>query len=668
MTEHDKKTDILDFKNKPIQITSTDEWFGWDDSTFFDFEHPQDLPNQSEIDYDKLDDINENNIWFYYNNAETEEDRKKILDKPQIINYLQSYIIEQADYSHYESIYRIIEPRLTVHIFTPDFIKKYVSKISKYDQYKLFATMFNETKEKNKLLDAIMSNEELFSFFANEHHKMYSAVVLDQEHYLKLIEKIEKENLYSKFYMLSIDINFEDELLKEDYSIQTLSWLLDKVSKEAKSKFFQTDPRAPLTIPTIKEQVDSYITYGIKYGNHMIKHPDFFEMLKGPSLLRFRQLINILEDNCSDPHYIETKLQAYYETIIETYNPETKLFSCYDEILSDEDEYYKSQNDGYLVNSDVKWANGQKKEKYIDTTNKKLSELIVDYLFQDTIFNVWHNINQMLNYSRRLKDDECPVPKERLRFYELILKIDKISPEEKISIFHKLKNKNVNKVFYEDVRKTKDLAYKKIKEEMIDPTHPVYENQELTEKYGVTIMDLREEKFFMLVRTMNNYYVENASRRAASSYTLISDENTSTFGDEKIIYGYTDFDIDRVEHMFDFDSFSSAFEGSLNNSQGTTNHVNQILTADELANSAGYSEVIIKNQHTSEHQFDEMRPKFVVSKGEPTSIEIKASQLLNIPIVIIKEKKLHGGAHFITDETERYTSGASNEDERQAKR
>ena len=77
MTEHDKKTDILDFKNEPIQITSTDEWFGWDDSIFLDFEHPQDLPNQSKIDYDKLDDINENNIWFYYNNAETEEDRKK---------------------------------------------------------------------------------------------------------------------------------------------------------------------------------------------------------------------------------------------------------------------------------------------------------------------------------------------------------------------------------------------------------------------------------------------------------------------------------------------------------------------------------------------------------------------------------------------------------------
>ena len=666
MTE--QKIDALNFENEPIQTTSTEEWFGWDDDNFFEFEYQPEIPNQSKIDYDKLEDINENNIWFYYNNAETEEDRKKILNKPQIIKYLQNYIIEQADYSYYESIYMIIEPRLTVHIFTLDFIKKYISKISKYDQYKLFSTMFNETKDKNQLLDEIMSNEELFLFFAKEHHNMYSAVVLDKEHYLKLIEKIAKDNLYSEFYMLSIDKDFEDELLKEDYSIQTLSWLLDKVSKDAKSKFFQNDTRAPLIIPTIKEQVDSYIIHGIKYGSHMIKHPDFFEMLKGPSLLRFRQLINILEDNCSDPHYIETKLQEYYEKIIETYNPETKLFSCYDEILSDDEKYYESPNNGYLVNYEVKWSNGQNKEKYIDTTNKKLSELIVDYLFQDTIFNVWHNINQMLKYSRTLKEYESPVPKERLKFYELILKIDKISPEEKISIFHKLKSKNVNKVFYEDLRKMKDLAYTKIKEEMVDPTHPVYENQKLTEKYGVPIMDLREENFYMLVRTMNSYYKENSSRRAASSYTLISDENTSTFGDEKIIYGYTDFDIDRVEHMFDFDSFSSAFERSLNNSQGTTNHVNQILTADELANSAGYSEVIIKNQHTEEHQFDEMRPKFVVSKGEPTSLEIKAAQLLTIPIVIIKEKKLHGGAHFITDETERYTSGSSYEDERQAKR
>ena len=181
-------------------------------------------------------------------------------------------------------------------------------------------------------------------------------------------------------------------------------------------------------------------------------------------------------------------------------------------------------------------------------------------------------------------------------------------------------------------------------------------------------MDLRDEKYFMLVRTMNNYYEENAATRAASSYTLISNENTTTFGDDNIIYGYTDFEIDRVEHMFDFDSFSSAFAGSLNNSQGTTNNVNQILTADGLANSAGYSEVILKNNIAALRKFDEMRPKFVVAKNEPTPHDIKAAQLLNIPIVIIKEKSLSGHAHFIMDESERYTNGSYCEEQFQSNR
>ena len=648
-------------------LNDWDGWDDWDESSFLGFAE-QEISNLDKIDYDSLECIDENNIWLYYNNADSEENRKKLLANPQAIKYLQDFIIQQADYSYYDSLFGIIEPSQITHIFTPEYIKEYISKISRYDRYKLFATMFNHTKNSNELLDSILTNEELFKFFSKEYHQMYSAVVLDKEHYLKLIKRIEHDNLYDEFNMLHIDRGLEGELLKEQYPTKTLSWLLDKMTKESKSKFFQTDPRAPLTIPNLKKNLNSYIIHGIKYGSQMITHPDFFEMLKGPSILQFRQQINILEDNCDDPHYIETKLQKYYESLIETYDPKTKLFSCYDEILSDDDKYYESKHDGYLLNSEVKWANGQNRKKYIDTTNKKLSELIVDYLFQDTIFNVWHNINQMINFTKKLDEKEIPVRPEHLRFYELILRIDDIPPEEKISIFHKLKNKNINLIFYEDMRKTKDLAYSKIRESMIDPTHPIYENQELTEKYGVTTMDLRDEKYFMLVRTMNSYYEENAATRAASSYTLISDENTTTFGDDKIIYGYTDFEIDRVEHMFDFDSFSSAFAGSLNNSQGTTNNVNQILTAEELANSAGYSEVILKNTINAQREFDEMKPKFVVVKSEPTPNDIKAAKLLNIPIVIIREKTLEGSAHFIIDETERYTNGNYCEEQFQSNR
>ena len=667
MTEYDKIPTPLEVS---ISQPTNDwfEWSGWDDNSFFEFETPKEISTITQIDYDSLEDIDENNIWLYYNNAATEENRKKLLANPYVIKYLQDYIIKQSDYSYYGNLFGIIEPTQTTHIFTQEYIKEYISKINKYDRYKLFATMFNQTKNSNELLDSILNNEELFKFFSREYHHMYSAVVLDKEHYLKLIEKIEQNDLYNEFNMLHIDRALEEDLLSEEYSIKTLNWLLDKMTKEVKSNFFLTDSRAPLTIPNLKKNLNSYIVHGIKYGNQMITHPDFFEMLKGPSLLQFRQYINIVEDNCNDPHYIETKLKKYYESLIETYNPETKLFSCYDEILLDDDKYYESRNDGYLLNSEVKWTNGQNRKKYIDTTNKKLSELIVDYLFQDTIFNVWHNINQMINYTKNLDEKEMPVRLEHLRFYELILRIDDIPPEEKISIFHKLKNKNINLIFYEDMRKTKDLAYSKIKENMIDPTHPIYEKTELTEKYGVTTMDLRDEKYFMLVRTMNNYYEENAATRAASSYTLISNENTTTFGDDNIIYGYTDFEIDRVEHMFDFDSFSSAFAGSLNNSQGTTNNVNQILTADGLANSAGYSEVILKNKIAAQRKFDEMRPKFVVAKNEPTPHDIKAAQLLNIPIVIIKEKRLSGHAHFIMDESERYTNGSYCEEQFQSNR
>jgi hypothetical protein len=120
--------------------------------------------------------------------------------------------------------------------------------------------------------------------------------------------------------------------------------------------------------------------------------------------------------------------------------------------------------------------------------------------------------------------------------------------------------------------------------------------------------------------------------------------------------------------MFDFDSFSSAFSGSMNNSQGVTNNVNQIKTAEELANSGGYSEIILKNNEVGNKKYDEIKPDFVVVKNEPTPRDIKAAQQLNIPIVIIKEKRFVGSAHFILDESENYTNGNFYEEKFQANR
>lgn len=623
-----------------------------------------------EINYEN---ITINNLSYYLYGL-TQKEQEEIFENPKVIKIFQDYLIEEASYSHYNQLFEKYDPNLLKNVFTDEFIDEYKYEINEYQNYILFASMFTNTKDTNSLMDNILESDKLFDFFSEEYEKLYSAVSMDLKHYKKLIEKIEEKNYYDKYKYMNINgEELEKEILNEHYSQNTLCWLITTMSMKTKKDFYKNDPRAIQTLPTIKRYISSYLDNDMEFSSEIIKDPKFFEILKTPSILDFRKRINLLEDNNKYPYYIESQVKKYYEDLLSTYNQETKLFTCYEEILDDQDKYYEylRDHDNYLTGgATVIRENRRDKEKYIKTTNKKVSEIVVDYLFQDNIYNVWHNINQMINYISKLDEKISPVSKENLMFYKNILQIDKQSPEEKIDMLNKLKEKDINTMFYEDLRNTKDLAYKNIKENLIDPIDMKYEKIELTEKYAVPTYDLRDEEYFMLVRTLHSNYHEDYATRAASSYSLISNENTALFEEERsITYGYSSFDIDRVMHMFDFDSFSSAYATSIGGSKEATYHVNQISTPEEIANTSGYSEILLKNETKENGKFNEIKPNFIVVKEEPKEKDIEAAKQLNVPIVIIKEQlSKNGGIHFITDKTENYTQGSYEEDKRNEKR
>ena len=219
----------------------------------------------------------------------------------------------------------------------------------------------------------------------------------------------------------------EKEILNENYSKKTLNWLITKMSINTKKDFYKNDPRGIETIPSLKQHIDGYLENNIEFSENIIKDPKFFEILKTSSILNFRRRINLLEDNNKYPYFIESQVKKYYESILSTYNQETKLFTCYEEILEDQDKYYEylKDHDNYLTGgATVIRENRRNKEKYIKTTNKKVSEIVIDYLFQDNIYNVWHNINQMINYISKLDEKTSPVSKENLIFYKNILLVN----------------------------------------------------------------------------------------------------------------------------------------------------------------------------------------------------------------------------------------------------
>ena len=93
--------------------------------------------------------------------------------------------------------------------------------------------------------------------------------------------------------------------------------------------------------------------------------------------------------------------------------------------------------------------------EYIKLTSLKLSEIIIDSLFQENIYNVWFNIREMFRFNNNIQ----VLSENKEDFYTTILNFDTLSNKDKIKFYNTYRNKNINLMFYEDLRSVKDKSY-----------------------------------------------------------------------------------------------------------------------------------------------------------------------------------------------------------------
>ena len=164
-------------------------------------------------------------------------------------------------------------------------------------------------------------------------------------------------------------------------------------------------------------------------------------------------------------------------------------------------------------------------------------------------------------------------------------------------------------------------------------------------------------------------YEKDKSRRSSSSYSIISNNNTEVFGTGGIIYGYNTFNPDLVEHMYELDSHSYSFARTRNKSANTTDRPNRISKIEEIAETPGYNEIILKNEVVGKNKYNEIKPNFIVVIDKIDEKSIKESKRLNIPIIIVKKAiKKRTITNFNMDRTENYTTRDIMEEIRKSKR
>lgn len=606
------------------------------------------------------------------------EERKLALGDMRVQGYLKKIILKQGkSWEFCDDLFRYIEFSDIGFLFDEEFINDFFKKNINKKEYILFASAFNNSWNHNEIIDIIIENDNLFNFFKENFNYFYGSVTkLDSEHFKKLLNKINETDAYNYFSSLIISTENAMEIIKDEYPVNVLYWLINMFPRDVVNEFFLNDQRAELMIPYLRNgRIHNFMYNDIKFGERIVKNSEFFEILKCRSLVDFRNTINNIEDHCVDPYYIEEKRKEYYDQLIKSYQVESGLFKVYEEILNDKDLFNKYMfGDSYLLNKDPYLLNGDlfrisniTRENLLRVTNNKLSELVVDALFYDSIYNVWINIKELLRFNSYLDDNEKTLSNDSIKFYKLILDIDSVPSLKKIELYNKLKDKNINQVFYDDIRKTKNLAYNKIKNKLIKPLEcSKYENLEETRKNGVKTYDLRDKEFFMLVRCLGGVYNDFGRNRFGESYSIISNINTEVFlENDGIIYGYSGFDVERVIHMFEGDSFSTGFESKSN---FATSYPNRISTIEQLANSSGYSEILLKNEKVADKEYLSIKPDFIVVIDEVNERSIEASKSLNIPIVIISKNKKPYIDRLPNQNIDQYTIGLTHEEERKMQR
>ena len=575
------------------------------------------------------------------------KDRELILKNPLIKEKLKYYILEQ--YTDYKDLTKLKQKLTVVEIISLIDLQTIYELYNEdgIEKYKIFKYLCMDKKEALDLINYLLTNDELFlEFFKDTSFYKEVFSYLDCDLIIKIILKLNELNAkkYLYYFITYLSSDIQKKLIDTKLDDNILLLIANYFSSESINYLFKTDKRT--TYLFTKLNIKRLIDDDVIFPNSVLSDSKFFDMLKEKSLISFRANINNVErKNLPEP--IEYQLKKYYEELINSYNQEYNMFNDYVNIINttnklnneiDFNSYILDYNAKSIYKEYLKKKDPKIFEEYKILTSTKLSEIIIDALFQDNIYNVFYNIKEMFRFNSKLSPSEQILDIEKQKFYKLITNMDKITNEDKIRLYNEFKDKNINLMFYEDLRKLKDKSYELINSKLFNYTKFTPSGR-LSLKYKTKIYDLRNNEFFMLIRGENNHQEKTTTRR--NCYSIISNDNTDViFNGTTTLYGYNYLDTERVLHVHERDSYSY----DLNEKDIKPKiKINRIMTVEELSNGCSwYSEIQIINSkdNESEEKFIAKKPDFIVSIDEINKIDILESQRLQIPIVLIKKQEL----------------------------
>jgi hypothetical protein len=598
---------------------------------------------------------------------------QNIIQKGTITEELKEKIIH--DFNEAKGNYYAYFRNLIKNIGVENFLKYYdfkkihayfQNKHIEYEEYKLLVCLLENEQQINHVITYALTDSFFFDMIFQNQNQMYSIFSnIDYTSLVQIIKKIENENWkYDSTFLRGIEHEKKIMLLSDTFKEETIWWMLPNLSDKEMEYFFTQDKRAPRAIEENHISVPYLIDMNMKLSKDILYNQTFFEKIKSVSLVEFRRRVSALIETNPSITLIE-KTKKYEEEMLNQYDPKTKMFNDYNNLTLTnlQEQIDKSTNkyiSSYKIIHDVSSKQIQTEEQlkiYLQKeTSRKISDIIIDLLFQDNYYNVMINIAELLRYQSK---NNMILNIKYIKLYELLGNIDELPNDKKIELYQHLKDKNISTMFYEHLRKYKDDAYTKMISKLFTLDAKLL-NQEQSKKLDVLVYELKGEPFTMMVRGMNAFHPSSTNKR--DCYSLIDNTNIEVIPNYDYYYGYYHIDKNKIMHVFENDSYSVDLDAK------NTKAINRIMTKEEITNVQGYSEIQIANEKIDKTYYA-LKPDYLVVFNLISEKEIKEAKRLNIPIIKIESEKYQNKSKepshmFDTDVNQGYQYIETEEDER----
>lgn len=463
----------------------------------------------------------------------------------------------------------------------------------------------------NRFVNYLKQNDKMNLFY----EKIYSNLSKKVQLNFIINNVIPFENLKSVMFKSNSDVC--EYIIKHDFRIKSLEFSYNDIEK------------------ILSKKIDIY--YLLKQTNILKQITHVLNPIYYRNLIKVLELSNGTEE-------IENERKKYIDYIINTTTKEQiikPLFKIYQNFNNKIDDIWKTSQSyidmGYynLLATKIKETKNDK-QTYIDESNYLLSLMIIDYHFKEYDLNVFIDIKQLLQFNKIIKNLNL----ESINFYNKILNIYNLSYREKIELHEQLKKINIIEQFYDDIRKSKNIAYTMLKKQLLNEDNiKQLLNKEKSEEFGFDIYELNGEKFTALVKS--DICDSLDINKSSGCFSIIGDNCLGTFKNpnEEVCIVYTDFNIDYLIHMFNSDSYSISV---CDDSCIVTNRINLFMHPEEFKKITKiYNEVIFSYGKNLVGKFDSKNkaiiPKqlFILCYDEIEKMHKEAAKKFKLPILLI---------------------------------